>query len=174
MPTPALSLHEALEVRNKDTVRNDNPNAQGKNDAPQRTSPQQDGGLLYVSGRCLRPPRKEVWRRRRRRLRAFSQQLGWISTALPAAEHPQGLQEGRLAGWGVLKLRRSPGRCLHAIPAACEDLMHTWPSQPASAETKRVPQEAVRAWGRAQSTTEPPVSSTGRAERKASLFHPHP
>lgn len=95
MPTPALSLHEALEVRNKDTVRNDNPNAQGRNHAPQRTSPQQDGGLLYVSGRCLRPPRKEVWRRRRR-LRAFSQQLGWISTALQAAEHPQGLQEGRL------------------------------------------------------------------------------
>lgn len=50
--------------------------------------------------------------------------------------------------------------------------MHTWPSQPASAETKRVPQEAVRAWGRAQTTTEPPVSSTGHAERKFSLFHP--
>lgn len=50
--------------------------------------------------------------------------------------------------------------------------MHAWPSQPSSAETKRVPQEAVRAWRRAQTTTDPPVSTTGYAERKASLFHP--
>lgn len=45
-------------------------------------------------------------------------------------------------------------------------------SQPSSAETKRVPQEASSAWRRAQTTTEPPVSSTGHAERKFSLFHP--
>lgn len=52
-------------------------------------------------------PTKEAWRRRK--LRAFSQRLGWISS-LQAAEQPQGPQEGRLVVWGVLKLRRSPGR----------------------------------------------------------------